>query len=50
VILIHIRWYVLDLLVERVVLDPLSSVVSVTAGDRVLIFNWGESIERVDSA
>ena len=46
----HIRWHVLDLLVERVVLDPLASVVSVTAGGRVLVFDWDERIERVDDA
>jgi hypothetical protein len=41
---------VLDLLVERVVLDPLSSVVSVVAGGRRLTFDWDARVERRDDA
>jgi hypothetical protein len=43
----HIRWYVLDLVVERVVLEPMFSVVSVFAGGRQLTFEWGEKIELI---
>jgi hypothetical protein len=46
----RVRWYALDLFVERVELDPLGNVVFVVAGGRRLTFDWDARVQRLNDA
>ena len=43
----HVRWFGLDMVVESVWVDPMSNLVSVSAGGRRLGFDWSVEIELI---
>jgi hypothetical protein len=43
----HVRWFGLDMLVESVWVDPMSNLVSVSAGGRRSGFDWSVKIELI---
>jgi hypothetical protein len=43
----HVRWFGLDMVVESVRVDPMSNLVSVSAGGRRSGFDWSVKIELI---